>query len=123
MVDLKVWLSDEQKCQLRRKERSNIILVISYTTIATDESRMYEGIRDLNRSCETDQEVGDDEMYAQRAHLPSGVPELQPHCPVIEIQGFAEEVYPDSCLVRVVKRVIHKPGSVRPQNLRSHIQA
>ena len=42
-------------------------------------------------------------------YLTGSIPKLQPDSPVVQIHGLAQKVYPNSCLIRVVECVIHKP--------------
>lgn len=41
--------------------------------------------------------------------LSSSVPQLQPHCAVLEIHRLGEKVYSDGGLIPCVKRIVHEP--------------
>lgn len=45
-------------------------------------------------------------------YLSRGIPKLQPYGPIIEVESFAEKVDANGRLVRIVERVIHKPGDM-----------
>lgn len=53
-------------------------------------------------------------------HLSCSIPELKPHCPVIEIQRLAEKVDAYRGLVRVIECVIHESMD---QGRRTHSRA
>ena len=41
-------------------------------------------------------------------YLTGSIPKLQPHCPVLEVHGFAQEVNAYRGLVCIVERVVHE---------------
>jgi hypothetical protein len=46
------------------------------------------------------------------SYLPCSIPELQSDCPVLQIHGFAQEVYSNGSLIRIVKRVVHESNRI-----------
>lgn len=114
--------------QLYHKSYSVHALVISKTTMATDESRMYEGIRDRKRSCRYDIAYQSHSTMAELIiiYLPCSVPQLQANCPVLQIHSLAQEVDTNGCLVCVVESIIHKPILFKTSNqsgcIHRHVQ-
>ena len=86
---------------------------------ATEESRIYDGMSERNRSCTS----GDGRFSAflflfhsissQHSHLPCGVPKLQSDCAILEVHGLTEKVDSNRRLIRVVKCIVHESGDER----------